>query len=390
MKQLESRKELLLAGEADWALGEALAFGSLLLDGHDVRMAGQDSRRGTFSHRHAALIDYRTGENYVPLENIERFLGPDQGSKTVGRFMLYDSLLSEYAALGFEYGYSTIRKDALVIWEAQFGDFANGGQIVIDQFLAAAHDKWDQSSGLVMLLPHGYEGQGPEHSSGRLERFLQSCAGENMAVMNLTNSAQYFHMLRAQPKRSKPRPVILFSPKSLLRAKTSRVPIDELVNGSFVPVLDDPSMSNVDTGPGYDAEQVKRIILCSGKVAFDAIARRDQLMSLNSKSDLGVVVRVEQLYPWPVDDLRRIFMKYKNAAEVVWLQEEPENQGSWTFVHSQLHDLLGESFRLRPVSRVAAGSPATGSAAMHALEQADLLYRAVEWKVQDAQALRMH
>ena len=386
LRQLESRRKTFESGEADWALGEALAFGSLLLDGHDVRMAGQDSRRGTFSHRHAALIDYRTGGNYIPLENLDHFVDTTHRANEVGRFMLYDSLLSEYAALGFEYGYSTVRKDALVVWEAQFGDFANGAQIIIDQFLAAAHDKWDQSSGLVMLLPHGYEGQGPEHSSGRIERFLQSCAGENLAVMNLTTAGQYFHMLRAQPKRAKARPVILFSPKSLLRAKTSRVAIAEMENGGFLTVLDDPLFSIAQDLPNRDPELVKRVILCSGKVAFEALNRRDQLLSEGRGCDLSAIVRIEQLYPWPVVALESIFEKYPNLQEVVWLQEEPENQGAWTFVHSQLHELLNENFRLRPVARVAAGSPATGSAAMHALEQSDLLFRAVEWKVSAAQS----
>lgn len=389
LKQLEARNNTLQSGEIDWALGEALALGSLMLDGFDVRMSGQDSRRGTFSHRHAALIDYRTGENYLPLEHVVEFTNDDRRDSKVGRFMLYDSLLSEYAALGFEYGYSTVRKDALVVWEAQFGDFVNGAQIIIDQFIAAAHDKWDQNSGLVMLLPHGYEGQGPEHSSGRLERFLQNCAGENMAVMNLTTAGQYFHMLRGQAMRDKARPVVLFSPKSLLRARSTRVSVSELFNGEFATVLDDPEMvgsEELKWQPGL----VSRVVMCSGKVAFEAIVKRDMIMDENPAADLVAIVRIEQLYPWPVDAIAAILDKYSNAREVVWLQEEPENQGSWTFVHSQLHPLLGESFQLRPVSRVAAGSPATGSAAMHALEQADLLYRAVQWGVDAALGGRRH
>jgi 2-oxoglutarate dehydrogenase complex dehydrogenase (E1) component-like enzyme len=296
--------------------------------------------------------------------------------------MIYDSLLSEYAALGFEYGYSTVRRDTLVIWEAQFGDFGNGGQIIIDQFIAAAHDKWDQGSGLVMLLPHGYEGQGPEHSSGRMERFLQMCAGENLAVMNLTTAGQYFHMLRAQPKRQNPRPVILFSPKSLLRARQARVPVEVLTGGRFNPVLDDPTFSGISAS--RDPGEVRRVVLCSGKIAFEALAAAGQIIEGKQEGETCAVVRVEQLYPWPVEEIAAVLARYVRATEVVWLQEEPENQGAWSFVHSQLHSLLRVDYRLRHVSRVPAGSPATGSAAMHALEQADLIHRAVTLKASDA------
>ncbi len=379
-KQMEARKETLNSGEVDWALGEALAFGSLMLEGHDIRMAGQDSRRGTFSHRHAAFIDYRNGDNYIPLEHIDEFTDGDEN----GRFMIFDSLLSEYAALGFEYGYSTVRKDALVIWEAQFGDFANGAQIIIDQFISAAHDKWEQESGLVMLLPHGYEGQGPEHSSGRLERFLQVAAGENIAVLNLSSAGQYFHMLRGQVKRNRPRPVVLFAPKSLLRAKSTRVPVTDLTDGTFMPILDDPLFA-IDGSRSPDL--VERVVLCSGKISYEAMAKRDQILDDSSRGT-SAIIRVEQLYPWPVVELMAILTKYHNAREVVWLQEEPENQGAWFFVHSQLHSLLREDFQLRHVSRVPSGSPATGSAAMHALEQADLLHRAVVLTVAEATELK--
>ncbi|KJF17009.1 multifunctional 2-oxoglutarate metabolism enzyme [Acidithrix ferrooxidans] len=378
LRQLEARRDTLASGEVDWALGEALAFGTLMLEGHDVRMAGQDSRRGTFSHRHAALIDYKNGDNHIPLEHLADFV--DNGD-SLGRFMIFDSLLSEYAALGFEYGYSTVRKDTLVIWEAQFGDFANGAQIIMDQFLIAAHDKWDQGSGLVLLLPHGYEGQGPEHSSGRMERFLQNCAGENMAVMNLTTAGQYFHMLRGQVMRTQARPVVLFAPKSLLRAKTTRVPLDVVLNGAFQPIIDDPSF---DVGSGNSAENVDRVVLCSGKISYEAIAKRDSMLNESNPTSTTAVVRVEQLYPWPVSELGSILSKYYRTKEVVWLQEEPENQGAWSFVHSQLHSLLREDFQLRHVSRVPSGSPATGSAAMHGLEQKDLLYRAIEQSVETA------
>ncbi len=388
LRQLEARRATLAGGEVDWALGEALAFGSLMLEGVDVRMAGQDSRRGTFSHRHAALIDYKTGQDYVSLEHVSDFVTESARPSKLGRFMIYDSLLSEYAALGFEYGCSSVRRDALVTWEAQFGDFANGAQTIIDQFLAAAHDKWDQTSGLVMLLPHGHEGQGPEHSSGRIERFLQSCAGENMAVMNLTTAGQYFHMLRGQVKRAKVRPVILFSPKSLLRARQTRVPVDMLTGGRFYSVIDDPTTSG--SSATRDPSSVERVVLCSGKVAYEALAKSEAVQLGKEAGESCAVVRVEQLYPWPVAEIEAVLGRYSGAREVVWLQEEPENQGSWSFVHSQLHAMLREDFQLRHVSRVPSGSPATGSAAMHALEQADLLYRAISVKVSEAGGPHRH
>ncbi|HZN14901.1 MAG TPA: multifunctional oxoglutarate decarboxylase/oxoglutarate dehydrogenase thiamine pyrophosphate-binding subunit/dihydrolipoyllysine-residue succinyltransferase subunit [Acidimicrobiales bacterium] len=351
-KQLEQRAALYAGGEVDWALGEALAFGSLLLEGTDIRLSGQDTRRGTFSQRHAVLVDYHTGAEHLPLTQLD----PQQG-----RFFIYDSLLSEYAALGFEYGYSVEHKEALVAWEAQFGDFANGAQIIIDQFIAAAEDKWNQTSGLVLLLPHGYEGQGPEHSSARLERFLQLTAEGNLQVANATTAAQYFHLLRRQVNRDIRVPLIVFSPKSLLRAKPARSPVSELTSGSFREVLDDPNV--------VDPSAVQRVILATGKIAFDAIAARDQ-----GKGSCAVV-RVEQLYPWPEEQIAAAVARYEHATEVVWLQEEPENMGAWHFVDHRLQGLLGADYELRVVSRVESGSPAAGSAAMHALEQGDLLQR---------------
>jgi 2-oxoglutarate dehydrogenase E1 component len=341
-------------GEVDWALGEALAFGSLLMEGTDIRLSGQDTRRGTFSQRHAVLVDYHTGAEHLPLA------GLDGGQ---GRFFIYDSLLSEYAALGFEYGYSVEHKEALVAWEAQFGDFANGAQIIIDQFIAAADDKWNQTSGLVLLLPHGFEGQGPEHSSARMERFLQLAAEGNIQVVDTTTSAQYFHLLRRQVHRDLRVPLIVFTPKSLLRAKAARSPLEDLTHGSFEEVLDDPGVD--------DPDAVRRVILASGKVAFDAMAARDK-----ASSDCAIV-RVEQLYPWPEEQLAAAVARYEHADEVVWLQEEPENMGAWQFVHHRLEAMLGTDYQLRVVSRVESGSPAAGSAAMHALEQDDLLTRAV-------------
>ncbi len=374
-RQLKARAQLFSAGEVDWALGEALCFGEILLDGRDIRFSGQDSRRGTFSHRHAAMIDYETGESYVPLAGLAEYDGEFLRGEKPGRFMIYDSLLSEYAALGFEYGYSLVQKDALVIWEAQFGDFANGAQIIIDQFLAAASDKWGQRSGVVLLLPHGYEGQGPEHSSARIERFLTLAASDNLAIANVTSAAQYFHLLRAQVARVLKRPLIVFTPKSLLRAKQSRSPIEDLTNGYFFEVLDDPATTKESTIAKAD---VNRIILCSGKVAYDAMARREQLLAKSGSNAIPAIVRIEQLYPWPDDQLAAVLNSYPGVREVVWLQEEPENMGPWNFVHHQLHRILREKVALRHVSRVPSGSPATGSAAMHALELEDLLARAVD------------
>jgi 2-oxoglutarate dehydrogenase E1 component len=357
----EARAKLWAGGDVDWALGEALAYGTLLLEGHDVRLAGQDTRRGTFGHRHAAVVDYRTGAEYVPLAHLGLSAGaPDE---TVGRFFIYDSVLSEYAAVGFEYGYSLVQRDALVAWEAQFGDFVNGAQIVIDQFLAAAEIKWGQSSGLVLLLPHGYEGQGAEHSSARMERFLDLCAENNLQVADVTTAAQLFHVLRRQLHRGDRKPLVLFTPKRYLRGREAYSSVAELVDGHFVEVLDDPF---VPAGP------IRRVVLATGKVALDAISARG-----GADGAEVAIVRVEQLYPWPEAQLRDVLGRHPGAAELVWLQEEPENMGAWNFVRERLRDVVGESARLRCVARVASGSPATGSHAMHELEQADLLARAL-------------
>ncbi|HMC42606.1 MAG TPA: multifunctional oxoglutarate decarboxylase/oxoglutarate dehydrogenase thiamine pyrophosphate-binding subunit/dihydrolipoyllysine-residue succinyltransferase subunit, partial [Acidimicrobiales bacterium] len=353
-KQLEAHAQLYAGGEVDWALAEAMAFGSLLLEGTDVRLTGQDSRRGTFSQRHAVLVDYLTGAELVPLAN----LAADQG-----RLWIYDSLLSEYAALGFEYGYSVAHKEALVAWEAQFGDFVNGAQIVVDQFVTAAEDKWGQTSGVILLLPHGYEGQGPEHSSARLERFLSGAAEGNIEVVNATSAAQYFHVLRRQVRREVRKPLVLLTPKSLLRARQARSPVEELTRGSFREVLDDPVV---------DPASVRRVVLCSGKIAVEATDWRDE-------HRLPVAIaRVEQLYPWPEDQVASALARYESASEVVWLQEEPENMGAWSFVHGRLHRLLRDDFVLRHVSRYESASPARGSTALHKLEQQDLLERALQ------------
>ncbi len=352
-RQFQQRLQLLESGEVDWALGEALAFGTLVLEGTNVRLMGQDSRRGTFSHRHAALIDYHTGDQWVPLSHL---------SGAPGHFTVRDSLLSEYAALGFEYGYSVEAPRTLVAWEAQFGDFVNGAEIIIDNFLVAADDKWGQRSSLVMLLPHGYEGQGPEHSSGRIERFLSLSARNNIRVALPTTAAQYYHLLRAQVRREHVTPLVIFTPKSMLRAKETRSPLAEFVTGSFQNVIDDATVNK---------SAVTRVVMTTGKIGHEALAYRD-----SSAAATTAVVRVEQLYPWPHEDLDRILAGYPKATELCWLQEEPENMGAWPFVHHQLHRETRERFRLFHVARQESASPATGSALVHAAEQADLMTRA--------------
>jgi 2-oxoglutarate dehydrogenase E1 component len=359
IRQFTARQDLVARGEVDWSLAEALAIGSLLEEGTDVRLVGQDTRRGTFSQRHAALIDYETGRPYIPLCHLP-------GAQ--GRFTVRDTLLSEYAALGFEYGYSVERPDALVCWEAQFGDFVNGAEIIIDNFLVAAEDKWGQLASLAMLLPHGYEGQGPEHSSGRIERFLSLCARNNLRVAVPSSAAQYFHLLRSQVRRPRPTPLVCFTPKSLLRAAATRSSIDELAHGSFQTVLQDESIA--------DPAAVRSVVLASGKVAHEARARRDQLVEDGTlERGTMAIVRVEQLYPWPDEALKATLASFGAATDVCWLQEEPENMGPWPFVHHQLHRDLRERHALRHVARAESASPATGSAHVHEAEQADLFAR---------------
>ena len=337
-------------GEIEWAAAEALAIGSLVLEGSPVRFAGEDSRRGTFSQRHAALIDYETEQAWVPMADL-----PDAKA----RFWVYDSLLSEYAALGFEYGYAHANHDALVVWEAQFGDFINGAQIIIDQYLVAAEDKWGQHNGLVLLLPHGYEGQGPEHSSARIERFLQMCAEDNIQVVNATTAAQYFHLLRRQVRRDVRKPLVVFAPKAPLRMKESRSKVDMLTHGSFEEVLDDPFVN--------DPQSITRLVFCSGKVVWDAMNER------NRRHAPVAVIRLEQLYPFPQERLLEVLDRYPNARELVWLQEEPENMGPWNFVEARVWRIKERGYDLRHVSRVESGSPATGSKAIHDQELADLM-----------------
>ncbi len=348
-RQFAQRRAAIEAGQIDWALGEALAFGTLLVEGTSVRLVGQDSRRGTFSHRHAALIDYQTGAQHVPLAHLG----------TEAAFTVRDSLLSEYAALGFEYGYSVEAPRTLVMWEAQFGDFVNGAEIIIDNFLVAAEDKWGQRAGLVMLLPHGYEGQGPEHSSGRIERFLSLCARNNLRLAQPTSAAQYFHLLRSQVRRESVTPLVVFTPKSMLRSPAMRSPLAAFVEGSFHPVLDDV----------VDPAGVHRVVFASGKIAHEALARRDA----EGRGDVAIV-RVDQLYPWPHQEIDAVLARYSGVQEVVWLQEEPENMGAWPFVHHQVHQQLRE-VAVSHVARAESASPATGSGLVHAAEQRDLLDR---------------
>ncbi|MEP6658958.1 MAG: multifunctional oxoglutarate decarboxylase/oxoglutarate dehydrogenase thiamine pyrophosphate-binding subunit/dihydrolipoyllysine-residue succinyltransferase subunit, partial [Acidimicrobiales bacterium] len=351
VRQFETRAEHYAKGEVDWATAEALAFGSLVLEGNDVRLAGEDTGRGTFSQRHSVLHDYQTGAKDVPLAHID--------AVHQARFWVYDSLLSEYAALGFEYGYSAVHRDALTLWEAQFGDFVNGAQTIIDQYIVAAEDKWGQNSGLTMLLPHGYEGQGPEHSSARIERFLLMCAEDNIQVVNATTAAQYFHVLRRQMRREVRKPLVLFTPKSPLRMAQSRSTIDELTTGSFEEVLDDPTVA--------DPSAIRRIVFCSGKVCWDAFAQRDKLGAPVA------IVRIEQLFPFPAEQMLAVLERYPNAKDLLWLQEEPENMGPWTFIEHRTFRIKDRGYSIRHVARVESGSPATGSAEIHRQELAELL-----------------
>ncbi len=345
-KQLEVRKATYEAtGEIDWALGEAMAYGSLCLDGFNVRLSGEDSRRGTFSHRQSVFIDTRTGQPHTPLANID---------SSQGAFRVFDSSLSEYAVIGFDYGYSIQDPNTFVAWEAQFGDFANGAQIIIDQFIASGETKWGQMSSLTLLLPHGYEGQGPEHSSARLERFLQLCAQDNMRVANVTTAAQFFHLLRRQMFSANRKPLIVMSPKSGLRAKESRSNVSELTEGTFQEVLDDRSIIN--------PADVKRVVLCSGKVAWDADKARAQA----GKQGAIAIVKVEQLYPWPHEKVASIVDRYPNAVDVTWLQEEAANFGAWAFIEGRVRAIAETRNKaVRVVARAKSGSPATGSHHAH-------------------------
>jgi 2-oxoglutarate dehydrogenase E1 component len=360
-RQLEAKRKAIESGEGiDWATGEALAFGTLLAEGTPVRLSGQDCGRGTFSQRHGVLIDQENEQKYIPLANVK----PGQAN-----FEILDSPLAEASVLGFEYGYSLAEPHCLVLWEAQFGDFANGAQVIIDQFIAAGESKWLRMSGLVMLLPHGHEGQGPEHSSARLERFLQLCAEENMQVVNCTTPANYFHVLRRQMRRKIRKPLIVMTPKSLLRHKLAISKLADFGPGSsFHRVFFD------GTGIGPDAG-IKRVVLCSGKVYYDLLEARDE----RKLNDSVVIIRLEQLYPFPAQPLADDLGRFKQAS-VVWCQEEPMNMGAWFSVSPGIEEVMGKlgmSGRPRYVGRAAAASPATGLASRHAKEQAKLIEEAL-------------
>ncbi len=346
-----ARRAKMGAGEVpmDWGFAEAISFGSLVTEGRRVRLSGQDSGRGTFSQRHALMYDTINGAMWSPLGEMRSEENP------LARFQVFDSSLSENAVLGFEYGYSFNSPDTLVIWEAQFGDFSNGAQVIIDQYISASEDKWQQKCRLVMLLPHGYEGQGPEHSSARLERYLQLCAENNLQVCYPTTPAQYFHLLRRQVKQKTVRPLIVMTPKSLLRLPAASSTVGELTNGGFQPVIDDAKIS--------DKSKVKRIVVCSGKVFYDLDAGRT-----DAHDDRVAIVRLEQFYPFPKAKLQEVFASYPNATQIFWTQEEPQNMGGWTFVESRLRSIKGD-LSLRYVGRDASASPATGSYAIHNLEQ---------------------
>ena len=361
VRQLDAKRNAIDTGEGiDWATGEALAFGTLLLEGHRVRLSGEDCQRGTFSQRHAVLIDQENQHEYVPLNNIE----PDQA-----KIEIYNSLLSEVGVMGFEYGYSLADPQTLVLWEGQFGDFANGAQPIIDQFVASGETKWLRMSGLTLLLPHGYEGQGPEHSSARPERYLQLCAERNMAVCNLTTPANYYHALRRQVRRNFRKPLIVFTPKSLLRHKLAVSPLADFAEGSafrfVIPEIDAIA----------PAEQVKRVVVCTGKVYYDLLAARRE----RDIRDVAII-RLEQLYPFPINSLTRAFAAYPNA-EVVWCQEEPENMGGLQFVDRRIEGVLSgldvKAKRPRYIGRDAAASPATGQARVHNAQQAALVAAAI-------------
>jgi 2-oxoglutarate dehydrogenase E1 component len=341
-------------GQIVWAAAEALAFGSLLLEGTAVRLSGQDSRRGTFSQRHAVLVDAVTGQRYTPLNHI----APAQGE-----LKAYDSMLSEAAVLGFEYGYSLDEPYQLLMWEAQFGDFSNGAQVIIDQFIASAESKWGRASGLVLLLPHGYEGQGPEHSSARLERFLQLCAEDNIQVVHASTAAQYFHLLRRQVKRDFRKPLVLMTPKSLLRHQDASSPLGEFTNGHFREVLEDRTV---------DPVRVERVVLCSGKVCYDLARQRQSA----GKTREVAIIRLEQFYPWPAELLKSVISRYVSATEWVWAQEESQNMGGWSFVEPRLRELVPHAPFVY-IGRDPSASPATGSKAIHDREQAELVEAAI-------------
>jgi 2-oxoglutarate dehydrogenase E1 component len=363
--QFERRPKQVQEGKIDWAFAELLAFGSLLLDGHPVRLSGQDSRRGTFSQRHAVLHDQKTGSIYIPLNNL---------AETQATFAVYDSPLSEYAVVGFEYGYSVAAPETLTLWEAQFGDFVNGAQIVIDQFISSSEDKWGQTSNVVMLLPHGFEGQGPEHSSARVERFLTLCAEDNMQVTAPTTPAQYFHLLRRQVKHDVCKPLIVLTPKSMLRHPLVVSKLDDFTSGTFQPVLPDED--------NLDPREVRRVLICFGKVYYDLLQGRRKM----EQKDVAII-RLEQMYPFPADELRQQLERYPNARDVVWVQEEPKNMGGWPTLSDWIFEVISDHQRLSFLGRPGSGSPAAGSMKLHLREQEEIVKRALGVSRAEARAV---
>jgi 2-oxoglutarate dehydrogenase E1 component len=352
LPQLQRRAAAITDGPIDWATGEILAFASLLLDGRPVRLAGQDSRRGTFTQRFATIIDRRNGDEWTPLSNL---------SEDQAKFYVYDSLLSEYAALGFEYGYSVARPEALVMWEAQFGDFVNGAQTVIDEYISSGKTKWGQDSGVVLLLPHGYEGQGADHSSARIERFLMLAADEAFVVAQPSTPASYFHLLRRHALGEFHRPLIVFTPKSMLRRKEAASQPDDFTTGTFRTVVGDSAA---------DAAKVETLLLCSGRVTWDLMVDRGK----RENGEAFAIARVEQLYPWPVEELQAELAKYPNLKRVRWVQDEPFNQGPWPSYALNVVPHLG--VMVEPVTRPASSTTAVGTVKRHLAEQKVLLDQA--------------
>jgi multifunctional 2-oxoglutarate metabolism enzyme len=348
LPQLQRRASMVEEDALDWGTGELLAFGGTVIDGHTVRVVGQDSRRGTFGQRHAVLVDRLTGFEHTPLKRFDT---------TGAKFFVHDSLLSEYAAMGFEYGYSVARPDALVCWEAQFGDFVNGAQTIVDEFISSGEQKWGQRSGVVLLLPHGYEGQGPDHSSARVERFLSLCAEDNMTVAMPSTPASYFHLLRWQALSGRRKPLIVFTPKSLLRLKAATSPVSSFTSGYFQPLI---------PAAVADPSAVRKVLLCAGKVYYDLMA---------AASPDVAVVRVERLYPLPAAELRAELDRFANASSVTWVQEEPANMGAWPTMALKVRNQLGLS--LDVVSLPALSAPAFGSANKHKVTHAELVARAL-------------
>jgi 2-oxoglutarate dehydrogenase E1 component len=354
LPQLQKRVEMLNDGSIDWSMGETLAFGSLLLEGRPIRLAGQDSRRGTFSNRHAVIVDNQNGNEWTPL----RALISDES-----QFFVIDSLLSEYAAMGFEYGYSVVRDEALVMWEAQFGDFANGAQTIVDEFISSSLQKWGERSSVVLLLPHGYEGQGPDHSSARIERYLALCAEGNMTVAQPSTPASYFHLLRWHAKNPTRRPMVVFTPKSMLRLRAAASKLQDFTSGQFQKLIPDDTVQNAT-----------RVIFCSGRVYHDLVAERAA-----RKEDTTAIIRLELLYPLPAKEMAAEAAKHPNA-NLLWVQDEPANQGPWPFVALRTAEQFGgEGFggrTLRRVSRRATASPATGNHHLHVEEEKALMMEA--------------